>query len=237
MTSEKRKRIKPEERIVKEKFKDIKTEYNIKPRNGNQSIYLNALKNDSVVICLGPAGTGKTFMAAAFAANELLQNRTDKIILTRSNIPVGKSVGFFPGTIDDKMGPWLAPLTSIIKIVIGPGAFDCALKKGNIEMVPLEVIRGRSWDNSIIIIDESQNLTIEEIKAISTRIGEKALMVFCGDISQSDLSKSEGGLSRFCDIIEKYEIPNTSIIEFTIDDIVRSNICGALVRAFYSENL
>ena len=237
MPSERRNKNKSEERVVRNKFKDEKKEYYLKARNETQSKYLNALKTNAVVICLGPAGTGKTFLASAYAANELVQNRIDKIILTRSNIPVGKSVGFFPGTVDDKMEPWLAPLTSVMKIVMGPGAFDCALKKGNIEMVPLEVIRGRSWDNSIILVDEAQNLTIEEIKAISTRIGLKSLMVFSGDATKSDLQKNQQALDQFCDIIEKYNISDTAIVEFGIEDIVRSDICAALVKAFYQENI
>jgi len=237
MSERRNRKPKSEERVIKEKFQDEKREFYIKPRNEVQSHYLNALKTVSVVICLGPAGTGKTFMAAAYAANELVHNRIDKVILTRSNIPVGKSVGFFPGTIDDKMGPWLAPLTSNMKLVMGPGAFDCALKKGNIEMVPLEVIRGRSWDNAVILVDEAQNLTIEELKVISTRIGQKSLMVFMADASQSDLFDGSSGLGKFCDIIYKYEIINTSIVEFGPDDCVRSDICGAFIKAFYKEGL
>ena len=241
MSSERRnKRIskeEPESRTVKEKFKEAKREWNLKPRNEMQSHYLNALKTNSVVVCLGPAGTGKTFMAAVHAANEFLMERIEKIVLTRPNVGVGRSNGFFPGTIEEKMSPWLVPLTSIIKMVIGPGAFECAVKKGNIEMVPLEVIRGRSFDNTIILVDESQNLTLEEIKAISTRIGQKSLMVFMGDASQSDLETRGKALKTFCDILEKYDIADTYIIEFGVEDIVRSDICAKLVSAFYQEGI
>lgn len=224
-------------RVVKEKFKNDPLD-NLKPRTQKQKTYLNALSQDSVVICLGPAGTGKTYCAAVYAAAKLATGEFEKIILTRPNVPTGRSIGFFPGTIDDKMAPWLAPLTAVIKEVLGGGAYDCHLKNGNIEMVPLEVIRGRSWDNAIILVDESQNLSIDEIKAVSTRIGAYSKMIFMGDASQTDLEKGKANaLHVFCNIIEKYAIPNTSIIEFTHEDVVRSDICAALVSAFYREGV
>lgn len=220
-------------RVVKEKFLNDPLSH-LKARTPKQAIYLEALKNDSVVVCIGPAGTGKTYCAAVHAASRLASGAIDKIILTRPNVPTGKSIGFFPGTINEKMAPWLAPLTSVIKDVLGSGAYECHTKHGNIEMVPLEVIRGRSWDDAIILVDESQNLSIEEIKAVSTRIGTGSKMIFMGDASQSDLQNGKhNALNVFCDILEKYAIPNVSIVEFTHEDVVRSDICAALVSAFY----
>ena len=224
-------------RVVKEKFKNDPSD-NLKPRTQKQKTYLNALTQDSVVICLGPAGTGKTYCAAVYAAAKLATGEFEKIILTRPNVPTGRSIGFFPGTIDDKMAPWLAPLTAVIKEVLGCGAYDCHLKNGNIEMVPLEVIRGRSWDNAIILVDEASNLSMAELKVISTRIGKYSKVVFMGDVSQSDIDTSiKNPLNVFCDLIEKHGIRNTSIIEFHIDDVIRSDICSDFVVAFHKEGL
>lgn len=229
---------KSKEKSVVKFNQDQGRKFIIQPRSHKQKDYLRALNEEAVVIALGPAGTGKTFCAAAWAGQQLTRNNIEKIILTRANVPTGKSIGYFPGTIEEKLEPWLAPVTSIIKDVIGKGAYECQIKKGNIEMIPLETIRGRSWDNTIILVDEAQNLTIEEIKAVSTRIGEGSRMVFMGDASQSDLKNGkENALNKFCDLVEKYSIDGTRIIEFGVDDIVRSDICAALVEAFYKEGI
>lgn len=221
-------------RKKKEKF--LSSVYILEPRNQVQAEYIHALKNKSMVVASGPAGTGKTFIAAAYAAGRLQSNSIDKVILTRPNISTGKSLGAFPGDIVDKMEPWLAPVTSAMKQAIGIGSFDCHIKHGNIEYVPMEVVRGRSWDNAIILIDESQNLTINELKALSTRIGEHSLMVFMGDSSQHDM-KGDSALEKFCHIINKYDIRNTDVIKFGVEDIVRSDICADFVKAFYSEGI
>lgn len=208
------------------------------PRTPKQKTYIQSLIHDCVVICLGPAGTGKTYCAAVYAAMQLHLGEVNKLIVTRPNVPTGRSIGFFPGTIEEKMAPWVAPITSVLKETLGSGEYECHIKHGNIEMVPLEVIRGRSWDDAIILIDESQNLTMDELKAVSTRIGRNSRMIFMGDASQSDLANGkDNALHKFCDIIEKYAVPQTSIIEFTHEDVVRSDICAALVSAFYREGL
>lgn len=217
-------------------YRDQCTRFKLEPKNQTQAEYIEDLNTCSVVVAQGPAGTGKTFIAAAFAAQKLYYGDINKIILTRPNVSTGKSLGAFPGDINDKMEPWLAPLTSAIKQVIGAGAYDCQLKHGNIEYVPIEVVRGRSWDNAIILIDESQNMSIAEFKAISTRIGENSKMVFMGDASQHDM-RGCSDIETFCDIIIRNNIEGVSIIDFTIDDIVRSDICAAFVKAFYKEGI
>lgn len=211
--------------------------FNIVAKNESQKQYLAALKIDTVIIALGPAGTGKTYLAAAYAATELTKGKIDKIILTRANVPTGKTLGHFPGTIEEKLGPWLSPITSVIKDVITPAAYDCQIKLGNIQLIPLETIRGRSFDRSIILVDEAQNLTFEEIKAITTRIGEHSKMVLMGDISQSDLKTGkDNALYKLTQLINKHNISNTSIVEFRIEDIVRSGICAAFVKAYFKED-
>lgn len=231
----------PVKRTIKQQHKkDI--EKLLEPKTQVQSEYINALKTNSVIVCTGPAGTGKTFCAAAYAAIELHHGNIEKIIVTRPNVGTGKSVGFFPGTIEEKMAPWVAPITSVIKKILGDGEYECHVKHKNIETPPLEVIRGSSWDYSIILVDESQNLTREELKLLSTRIGKHSKLILMGDISQSDnalemFSGASNPLDEFCDLIEKHDIHGAYIIEFDIDDVVRSDICAAFVRAYYKENL
>jgi len=192
----------------------------LEPKTQVQSEYINALKTNSVVVCTGPAGTGKTFCAAAYAAIELHHGNIEKIIVTRPNVGTGKSIGFFPGTIEEKMAPWVAPITSVIKKIIGEGEYDCHIKHKNIETVPLEVIRGSSWDDSIILVDESQNLTTEELKMMSTRIGKHCTLVLMGDVTQSDSPGAVFGfanpLDEFCSLIERHDIQGADIVEFDI---------------------
>ena len=227
----------PVKREVRQKHKrDI--DQALAPKTQVQSEYINALKTNSVVVCTGPAGTGKTFCAAAYAAIELHHGNIEKIIVTRPNVGTGKSIGFFPGTIEEKMAPWCAPITSVIKKILGEGEYECHIKHKNIETVPLEVIRGSSWDDAIVLVDEASNLTIEEIKVICTRIGKRSKLILMGDITQSDIDTSERNpLNQLCDIIYKHNIKDVSIVEFDVDDVIRSGICSSFVIAFYKENI
>jgi len=230
----------PVKREVRQKHKrDI--DQALAPKTQVQSEYINALKTNSVVVCTGPAGTGKTFCAAAYAAIELHHGNIEKIIVTRPNVGTGKSIGFFPGTIEEKMAPWCAPITSVIKKILGEGEYECHIKHKNIETVPLEVIRGSSWDDAIVLVDESQNLTAEELKMMSTRIGKHCTLVLMGDVTQADCPGAAFGftnpLDDFISLIERYDIPGADIVEFDIDDVVRSDICGHFVRAYYKEGL
>ncbi len=161
----------------------------IKALNPTQADYLDALRKFPQVIVLGPAGTGKTWIAATHAADQFRNRRIDKIILTRPNVPCGRSLGFFPGSLEDKFAPWAAPVVEAIKERIGKAAYEIALKNGSIEMVPFEVMRGRSWKNAFVLFDEAQNATPAEIKTFLTRIGEDCTVVINGDISQCDLER------------------------------------------------
>jgi phosphate starvation-inducible PhoH-like protein len=202
----------------------------IKALNPTQADYLDALRASSQVIVLGPAGTGKTWIAATHAA-DLFRNRLiDKIILTRPNVPCGRSLGYFPGSLEDKFAPWASPVVEAIKERIGKAAYEIALKSGDIELVPFEVMRGRSWKNAFVLLDEAQNSTPAEIKTFLTRIGEDCIVVINGDVSQCDLEQASG-LRTVIHLIKSQMLP-VPVIEFTRDDIVRSGICGMWVRAF-----
>lgn len=207
----------------------------ITPLNPMQAVYLDALQSNPQVIVLGPAGTGKTWIAAAYAA-DLLRNRCiDRIILTRPNVPCGRSLGYFPGTLEDKFAPWAAPVAEAIKERIGKAAYEIALKKGDIELVPFEVMRGRSWKNAFVLLDEAQNSTPAEIKTFLTRIGENCMVVINGDVSQCDLDR-ESGLSTVLRLI-KSQMLSVPVVEFAREDIVRSGVCAMWVRAFDEANL
>jgi len=216
--------------MSRKNFKTVHTLTNshIQPKTEAQMAMLNAMRNNSIVVALGPAGVGKTYLAVNEAINGLSSNSRRKIILSRSNMPTGKSLGSFPGDIKDKLSPWLAPMTSEIQRRIGENNYNNQLRLGNIQMQPLETIRGCSFDNSDILFDEAQNLTFEEVKAISTRVGENSRLVFMGDPFQTDIR--EPGLMRFCRIMEEHGI-DIPIIRFGTKDIVRSDIVRDIVVA------
>ncbi len=202
----------------------------IRPLNAAQADYLDALHSSPQVIVLGPAGTGKTWIAATYAADQYRAGAISKIILTRPNVPCGRSLGFFPGSLEDKFAPWAAPVIDAMRERLGPAPFDIALKKGDIEMAPFEVMRGRSWKNAFVLLDEAQNATPTEIKMFLTRIGEDCQVVVNGDVSQCDLSEASG-LKVVIDLVAMRRLP-VPVVEFTRADIVRSDICAMWVTAF-----
>lgn len=217
-------------RSIPEKFRQERNPPPIHPLNENQARYLAALQSAEQVFVLGPAGTGKTWLAATHAADRFRQRKIDKIILTRPNVPAGRSLGFFPGDLNEKFAPWIAPVAEAIKERIGRNVFDIAVKHGDIEMVPFEVIRGRSFRDAFVLLDEAQNATADEIKVFLTRIGEGCTTVVNGDISQCDLDEASG-LAVALNMIRDQRLP-VPVIEFTADDIVRGGVCGMWVRAF-----
>jgi phosphate starvation-inducible PhoH-like protein len=204
------------------------------PRTAKQELLGQAYHTYQLVTGIGCAGTGKTYTTGMIAARMLVDGKIDKIVLSRPNIPTGRTLGHFPGTVGDKLAPWLAPITNVLKEGLGAGTFE-KLVDTKIMIQPLETIRGMSFEDSFVIIDESQNLTIEEIKAISTRIGEGTVMALIGDPAQSDV-KGGNDLTRFVNMCNKNEI-EVPLVEFTVDDVVRSDICGDLIRMFHKENI
>jgi phosphate starvation-inducible PhoH-like protein len=205
------------------------------PLNENQRQYINALKtSDQVVVC-GCSGTGKTFIAATFAANLYATRQIDKIILTRPNVSVGKDLGYFPGTLEEKFAPWTAPVLDVLNEQLGKGTVETGIKSGNIEMAPMSTMRGRSFKNAFIILDEAQNTSVAEIKMFLTRIGKDCKVVINGDVKQSDIG-GQSGLSKVIHLAKKYNM-DIPIIEFGVEDVVRSNICKEWIIAFYEENL
>lgn len=207
----------------------------IEPLTENQALYIKALDTSDQVIVCGYSGTGKTYISATYAANMYLSKLIHKIVLTRPNVSVGKDLGYFPGDLNEKFAPWAAPVMDILKEKLGTNVVESAIKNGNIELAPLSVMRGRSFENSFVILDEAQNTTIPEIKMFLTRIGENSKVVVNGDIKQSDIN-AQSGLSKIIHLAKKYNL-DVPVIEFGVEDIVRSKICKDWIMAFEGDNL
>ena len=209
--------------------------FHIQPKTATQSYLLESIENSVMTVCIGPAGTGKTFCSGMKAAQLWLRGGYDRIVLTRPNVATGKSLGYFPGTVEEKMEPWLKPLMEVLKDGLGKGRYECLVQRGQIEIQPLETIRGRSFERCLVLVDEAQNLNIEELKAVTTRIGENSKLILLGDPKQSDINNGND-LIRFVEMCHRHNI-DVPIIKFSIDDIVRSDIVSQLCRMFYKENL
>ena len=202
----------------------------------NQLSFMNAIVDKDMVIATGPAGSGKTFLTAVYAAYYYHTGKVEKIVLTRPTVPTGKSIGFFPGDLQEKMAPWTAPFISVLESYLSKGGVECMIKNGHLEIVPFEVIRGRTFDKAFVILDEAQNTTFTEMKAFVTRMGEDSKMIVNGDLDQSDLNTVTNGLSVLKTTLELRTnsklASKVGLINFTWDDIVRSELCKLWVKAF-----
>jgi len=205
------------------------------PKGKNQNLLIEALKSSKQIFILGPAGTGKTYVTATFAADLYTTKQIDKIVITRPHVAVGKDIGYLPGSLEEKTYPWALPVLDVLIKHLGKGTIETGVKNGNIEMAPLALMRGRSFDNSFIIVDESQNITTHELKMLLTRVGEGSTIVLNGDVQQSDLKEADG-LSKVIHLAKKYMLP-VPVIEFGVDDIVRSDICAQWVKVFMKESI
>ena len=203
-----------------------------KPLNTRQRDYHFDLQNGTCIIAVGPAGTGKTFVAASQAAQDLAEKRIRHIVISRPNVPTGNSLGAFPGTPEEKMAPWLRPITNILKRQLGVTFYEYCVKTGAIQIQMVETIRGESFDDSVLLFDESQQLVIPEIKAIVTRIGHNSRLVLMGDLLQRD--NDADGLEYLIGLAERNHLP-VAVHKFTSDDIVRSATCKMFVKAFEAE--
>jgi phosphate starvation-inducible PhoH-like protein len=207
----------------------------IVPKTETQRELLNALTSSNQVFILGPAGTGKTYVTATYAADLYTTKEVDKIVITRPHVTVGKDIGYLPGTLEEKTYPWALPVLDVLIKHLGKGAVETGIKNGNIEMAPLALMRGRSFDNSFIIVDETQNITTHELKMLLTRVGEGSKIVLNGDVQQSDLPAGDG-LSKVIHLAKKHILP-VPVIEFGISDIIRSDICAQWVKVFIKEGI
>jgi phosphate starvation-inducible PhoH-like protein len=202
----------------------------LKPLTYAQQDYMDAIRESDVVFALGSAGTGKTYIATHYAAEQLYYKKIDKIIITRPAVEAcGESMGFLPGTLDEKFLPYLLPYMETFNELLGKSFTEYCLKTGAIEPVPLAFMRGRSFKDCIVLGDELENATPMQLKLLLTRIGTNCKMLLNGDLDQQDIS----GLSGLQDAIGRTRhVDEVEVIQFTDDDIVRSGLCKKLLKDY-----
>ncbi|MDE7105519.1 MAG: PhoH family protein [Ruminococcus sp.] len=207
----------------------------VRPRTVGQKHYLDTIKNNTIVLGIGPAGTGKTYLAVAMAVKAFREHRVKKIILTRPAVEAGEKLGFLPGDMQDKVDPYLRPLYDALFDMFGADRFGQYMEKGIIEVAPLAYMRGRTLDEAFIILDEAQNTTSEQIKMFLTRLGNDSRMVITGDITQIDLPDArKSGLVEAVKILKG--IDDISIHKFTEKDVVRHRLVQDIIKAYEKFN-
>ncbi|MBM7556241.1 PhoH family protein [Halanaerobacter jeridensis] len=206
----------------------------IRPKTIGQKIYLDALRENDIVFCIGPAGTGKTYLAVVMAVNALMSNQVKRIILTRPAIEAGENLGFLPGDLQEKVDPYLRPLYDSLYDVLGNKKVDELLEKEIIEIAPLAYMRGRTLKNSFVILDEAQNTTKEQMKMFLTRLGPNSEAVITGDITQVDLPhRGHSGLAQAEDILK--HIDGINFTYLTNRDVVRHKLVKEIIDAYEQE--
>ncbi len=207
----------------------------IKPKTIGQKKYCEAIKNNTITFGIGPAGTGKTYLAVACAVSAFREHEVNRIILTRPAVEAGESLGFLPGDLQQKVDPYLRPLYDALFDLFGAETYQRYVEKGNIEIAPLAYMRGRTLDDSFVILDEAQNTTCEQMKMFLTRLGFGSKMVITGDITQIDLpNKRKSGLKEAINILNG--IDNIIKINFTEKDVVRHKLVQDIIRAYDYNN-
>lgn len=201
----------------------------IEPQNEKQKKYMAAIKSHVITFATGAAGTGKTYIAAALAAQSLENGKVERIIVTRPAVEAGESLGFLPGELDEKFDPYLQPFRAVLEERLGKGKVEYMLRNKIIEAIPLGYLRGRTFKNAFVILDEAQNTTPRQMKMFLTRIGLDTTVVINGDDSQTDI-RGESGLM---DAVRRISfIPRVAHIVFTRDDVVRSGIVSEIIQAY-----
>lgn len=207
----------------------------VRPRTVGQKRYLDAIKNNTIVLGIGPAGTGKTYLAVAMAVKAFREHKIKKIILTRPAVEAGEKLGFLPGDMQDKVDPYLRPLYDALFDMFGAESFGRYMEKGIIEVAPLAYMRGRTLDEAFIILDEAQNTTSEQIKMFLTRLGNESRMVITGDITQIDLPDTrKSGLVEAVNVLKG--IDDINIHKFTEKDVVRHQLVQDIIKAYEKYN-
>ncbi len=230
-------------KLVKEdKLNRIDELYNVKitktasgkmiyPKTLGQKEYYYALKNNDVVFGIGPAGTGKTYLAVVFAVDALKNNLVKKIVLTRPAVEAGENLGFLPGDLKEKVDPYLRPLYDALHDMLGVEQTERLIEKGVIEIAPLAYMRGRTLEDAYVILDEAQNTTDNQMKMFLTRLGFNSKMIITGDVTQIDLPRGvESGLVRAMDILNN--VKGISFIHLTAMDVVRHPVVQRIIERY-----
>lgn len=203
----------------------------IKPKTLGQKNYIGAIRKNPITFGVGPAGTGKTYLAVALAVNAFRKGDIKRIILTRPAVEAGEKLGFLPGDLQQKIDPYLRPLYDALFDTLGSEGFNRAHERGEIEVAPLAYMRGRTLDDSFIILDEAQNTTREQMKMFLTRMGYNSKIVVTGDITQIDLPRgTSSGLTDAIDVLKG--IDDIEIIKFSEKDVVRHRLVAEIIKAY-----
>ena len=203
----------------------------IRPRTLGQKFYVDAIRRNSITFGIGPAGTGKTYLAVALAAIALRNHDVQRIILVRPAVEAGEKLGFLPGDMQEKVNPYLRPLFDGLLDMFGPEEFMRLQQKGQIEVAPLAYMRGRTLEKSFVILDEAQNTTVEQIKMFLTRLGFRSKMVINGDVTQIDLPPHvKSGLIDALRVLGG--VKDIGQVHFTEDDVVRHDLVAAIIHAY-----
>ncbi len=231
-----KKNIEFEESNVKSFKQLIKTpRKSVIARSEKQSDYIKALKENDIIMSLGPAGTGKSFLAVSVGVSMLMEKKIDRVILSRPAVEAGEKLGFLPGDMKEKVDPYLRPLYDALYELFGAEKIDKKIETGEIEIAPLAFMRGRTLKNCFAILDEAQNATETQIKMFLTRIGEKSKLVVNGDPSQIDLiNKSQSGLIKSKNILK--DLKEIKVVEFDHNDVVRHPLVSKIIRAYQKKS-
>src|SRR5210317_1472444 len=205
-----------------------------KPRNDNQRLYLELLENPkkSIILATGPAGTGKTMIPSYTAIDKLLDSEINKIIITRPAVSVEEQHGFLPGTLEEKMEPWLRPVFDVFYQYYTPPQIQKLIQNQVIEICPLAYMRGRTFENSWIIADESQNMTPNQMLMLLTRIGKHSKMIITGDIKQHDRGFEQNGLKDLLDRLDVKNISDIEVIKYSSSDVERHKVIPKILKLY-----
>ncbi len=202
----------------------------IRPKTAGQQQYVQAIEENTIVFGVGPAGTGKTYLAMAKAIQALQRKEVSRIILTRPAVEAGERLGFLPGTLTDKIDPYLRPLFDALNEMLDPELVPKLMSVGTIEVAPLAYMRGRTLNESFIVLDEAQNTTPEQMKMFLTRLGFGSKMVITGDVTQVDVPNGISGLRTVIDILD--DVPDIHFARLGAEDVVRHSLVGRIVDAY-----
>ena len=203
----------------------------IRPQTEGQAWYVNDINSHTITFGIGPAGTGKTYLAMARAVKALLEGEVTRLILTRPAVEAGETLGFLPGTLTDKIDPYLRPLYDALREMLDTGTISRMMSDGTIEVAALAYMRGRTLNGSFIILDEAQNTTSEQMKMFLTRLGFGSKMVVTGDITQIDLpSRQPSGLKQVSEILS--DVPDIAFSYLSAADVVRHSLVGEIINAY-----
>lgn len=207
----------------------------LRPKTLRQKTYVEAMEHNDLTFALGPAGTGKTFLATLLAVRMLTERKVERLIITRPAVEAGERLGFLPGDLQQKVDPYLRPLYDALHSLLGPEKTSTLLEKGVIEVAPLAYMRGRTLEDAFVILDEAQNTTSAQMKMVLTRLGERSRMVITGDVTQVDLPSGQlSGLLEAAELLESLE--GVAVCRLTSADVVRHALVQRVVDAYASKD-